>query len=184
MGCGCNKKKGTSYHIGQNTNEQGNPEKWGPILWKYLHCAAEKIGTTGNPNVDTDQARLFEYMLKNLADVIPCTECQAHCKEYITANPVPTLVGLLGDNLKNAARTWLFTFHNAVRARKGQSILIINENDCKQYYANCFVPRMEYNIFAENVIYAVRQGWVKIDNWRKWYINSEKLRVMLGSLVV
>jgi hypothetical protein len=184
MGCGCGKNKQSTFFMSQDGKAQGDPLVWGPILWRYMHCIAEKIGTTGNVNVDIDQARAFEFMLTNLSKIIPCTECQQHCNEYTATNPVPHITTLTGDALKNVVRVWLFNFHNAVRVRKGQPITIINENDCKEQYANCSITKADYAIISDNVTYAIRQGWVKVDMWRRWYINSEKLRIMLGNVIV
>lgn len=46
-----------------------------------------------------------------------------------------------------------------------------------------FVPKCEYTLFVQNVAYAVRQGWVRVDNWRKWYSTSEKVRIITGNVV-
>jgi hypothetical protein len=40
-----------------------DPPEWGPILWKYMHCLAEKLGTSGNAIVDTDQANYMEPLI-------------------------------------------------------------------------------------------------------------------------
>ena len=79
MPCGCGKKKtGTIHFMGQPNSDVPEPEEWGPIVWKYLHFLTEKIGTTGNRIVDTDQANYMETLLTTLHLVIPCPECQAH----------------------------------------------------------------------------------------------------------
>jgi hypothetical protein len=36
---------------------------------------------------------------------------------------------------------------------------------------------------VQNIGYAVRQNWVKIDIWRKWYSTSEKVRILLGNII-
>ena len=190
MGCGCGKKNGAglSQMMGAYPPNEQTPsvasEEWGPILWKYLHCLAEKIGTSGSTIVDTDQANYMETILTTLHLVIPCTQCQAHASAYISVNPIPSLRGLYGAHLRDTVRIWLFTFHNAVRSTKQQDIIVHTVEECSALYSNCLLAKCDYNTFIQNVAAAVRQGWVRIEHWRKWYSNSERLRIILGNIVV
>ena len=185
MSCGCGKKKtgGTIHFMGHDSTQLADPLDWGPIVWKYLHCSAEKLGMSGDVVIDGDQANYFEAVISNLYLILPCTECQGHASAYILANPI-SLKGLQGNTLRETARNWLFTFHNSVRTMKGQSIIVNDINAFIQLYANCFVPRCEYTFFVESVAYAVRQGWVRISDWKKWYSNSERLRMISGNIVM
>ena len=186
MGCGCGKRNGAAAAAvpGKDTAELLSPTEWGPFLWKYLHCIAEKMGFTGNKIIDTDQATYMEILLNTLPLIIPCQECQAHTAAYIQANPVPTLRGLYGQELRQATRLWMFLFHQAVRTQKGQDILVLSVEDCAVLYHECAVPKCEYTSFIQSVSAAVRQGWVRIDQWRKWYSYSERLRIISGNIVV
>ena len=103
---------------------------------------------------------------------------------YISNNPLPSLKGLKGDNIRNTIRIWLFTFHNSVRVVKDQPIIVNTVEECQQYYNSCFIKRCEYDLFIQNGAYAVRLGWVKLENWRKWYTTSEKLRITIGNVVL
>jgi len=184
MGCGCGAKKGGAAAPVLQTDQLLAPTEWGPILWKYLHCMAERIGSSGNKIIDTDQANYTETMLTMLPLVIPCTECQSHAADYIAANPVPSLKGLYGQGLQTEARNWLFAFHNAVRVSKDQPLMIATVEECQAAYANISVPKCEYTAFIQSVAAAVRQGWVKIENWRKWYSNSERIRIITGNIII
>lgn len=185
MPCGCGKKNsGTVHFMGQVTTDIPDPIEWGPILWKYLHCLTEKIGFSGNPLTDNDQAGFMEVLIGTLHLIIPCPECQVHASTYITNNPLPTLRGLRGDILRNTVRNWLFNFHNHVRNSKSQSIIVNTSEACRELYNGCFIPKCEYTLFVQNVGYAVRQNWVRIDIWRKWYSTSEKIRILIGNVVV
>ena len=185
MPCGCGKKKaGIMSFMDKESTERANPEEWGPILWKYLHCLSEKIGTSGNTIVNADQAKYVETLITMLHQIIPCTECQTHAATYISQHPFPSLKGLSDDLLRTTVRNWLFNFHNHVRSMKGQPILINTPEECAQLYAECFVPKCEYTQFVQSVAFAVRQGWVRIDNWKKWYSNSERIRIITGNIVL
>jgi hypothetical protein len=185
MGCGCGKKRnGTVHFMGQNSSDVPDPVEWGPIVWKYLHCLTEKMGLSGNPIIDTDQANYMETMINTLHMVIPCPECQQHAAAYIAANPLPSLKGLTGETLRTTVRNWLFTFHNSVRVRTEKPILLNSPEECIGLYAGCAIPKCEYTLFVQNVAYAVRQGWVRVDNWRKWYSNSERMRIIIGNIIV
>ncbi len=185
MGCGCGKKKGPTIHfMGQGNGQQADPEEWGPIMWRYLHCLIQRIGHSGNAIMDTDQANYLEYMLQNLSAVLPCQECQAHASQYISHNHVPQLRGLYGENLRRTAQTWLFNFHNAVRSQKGQPIQINNLEELEAEYNECFVPQCEFSLLTQSVAFAVRHGWVRVDTWRKWYNYSERMKVLVSSPVV
>ena len=81
-------------------------------------------------------------------------------------------------------RNWLFIFHNHVRNTKGQHIILNSSDECAGHYAGCFVPKCEYTLFVQNVAYAVRQNWVRVDNWRRWYSNSERMRIISGNVVI
>jgi hypothetical protein len=170
--------------MGQSNSQEADPVEWGPVLWKYLHCITERLGTSGNAIFDTDQANYMETLITNLHLILPCLDCQAHAAAYISATPFPQLKDLKGDQLRSTVRNWLFTFHNNVRIRKGQPIMISTPEECAAHYAGCFVPKCEYTMFIQSVAFAVRQGWVRIDNWRKWYSNSERIRILAGNIVV
>jgi hypothetical protein len=185
MPCGCGKKNtGTVHFMGQVSTDTPDPIEWGPIVWKYLHCLTEKIGHSGNPLMDNDQAGYMEILVGTLHQVIPCPECQAHAAEYISSNPLPILRGLKSDVLRETLRLWLFNFHNHVRTSKGQPIIVHSLEACRDLYRGCFVPKCEYTLFVQNVAYAVRQNWVRVDIWRKWYSTSEKVRLQTGNVIV
>lgn len=184
MGCGCGKKKtGTIHFMGQANTDPADPVEWGPVVWKYLHIVAEKLGTTGNSIVNTDLANYYEVLITTLHLILPCTECQGHTASYIAGNPFPSLKTLPPDQQRVTARNWLFNFHNHVRRSKGQEITLNSPEECAGMYAHEFVPKCEYTYFVKSVAYAVSQGWVRVDIWRKWYSNSERVRILAGNIV-
>jgi len=172
MPCNC-KKTNT---VLQDTTD---PLQWGPILWKYLHSLAEHLGFSGNSIVDTDQANYMETVMTTLHSIIPCKECQAHTASYIAANPFQ-IKGLQGEILRTTARDWLFQFHNNVRIMKNQTPMTMEE----YVLLSMSISKSDYAFFVQTVASSIRQGVVRIDNWRKWYSNSERLRIIAGNVVI
>lgn len=190
MGCNCGRKRQASDAAAAfeaSLNREINPldpPEWGPILWKYLHCLAERMGTSGSSMMDTDQANYMETLLTLLPQIVPCTECQGHATEYLAAHPVPPLKGLYGSTLRSTTRTWLFEFHQAVRIRKGQPLMLQQPEECEALYAHATIDKREYASVVQSVAAAIRQGWVRMDHWRKWYSHSERMRILSGSVIV
>lgn len=185
MPCGCGKKTpGTIHFMGNLNTNTPDPIYWGPILWKYLHCLTEKIGMSGNKIVDNDQTNHIETLINTLQLIIPCPECQAHTHAYISTTPFPSLKGLKDDNLRSTIRNWLFTFHNNVRVSTGKPIIINTPEECKEHYNGCAILKCDYDVLVQNGAAAVQLGWVKIEHWRKWYTTSEKLRIIIGNIVI
>ena len=180
MPCNCGKK-----NIGHYTEDQStDPLKWGPILWKYLHILAEHLGFSGNSIVDTDQANYMETIISSLHLIIPCKDCQSHTAEYINYNPLPSLKGLQGEPLRRTVGNWLFYFHNNVRSMKQQQSMLYTPEECVTMYSGMVLSNNEYQFFIQSVAFAIRQGWVRVNDWRKWYSNSERLRLITGNVVV
>ena len=185
MSCGCGKKKAENMaNMEKEANQLLPPSEWGPILWKYMHCLGEHIGFSGNKIVDTDQANYMETFINLLPFILPCTECQEHSSVYLKNNPLPVLKGLYGVTLRSTIRNWLFLFHNSVRSMKGQRILVETVEEYEIAYVGCSILKCEYNAFIQTVIAAVRTGWVRIEHWKKWYSNSERLRILTGNVVM
>jgi hypothetical protein len=160
------------------------PAEWGPTLWTYLHILTERLGTSGSPIVDTDQANYMESILQHLPHILPCNECQQHATQYLMDHPVPNLKGLYRDTLRTTVREWLFAIHQDVRRRKEQPILVSSPEECIGLYRDRTLPKADYNRFVQTVTAAIRQGWIRLDYWRKWYSHSEKMRILSGNIVL
>ena len=159
------------------------PNEWGPLLWNYLHRLAEHIGLSGSAVIDTDQAGYMEVLIGLLPLIVPCTGCQEHAADYLVEHPLPTWKGLYGAALRMAVREWLFDFHQAVRIRLGQPVIVAEADACAALYSGT-MKKCEYMAFIQSVGAAVRIGKVRMDAWKKWYSHSERLRIIAGNFVV
>jgi len=157
----------------------GRPETWGPPLWTLLHTLAERIGKSGAAFLDTDQARDMDSVVTLLPLVIPCAECQAHCRAYLTAHPF-TSIKYTGPALSVHVRTWLLDFHNAVRTANKQEIEITGIEALEALYHEP-PPPCHLETFGANVLYGIRNGLVKMDSWKRWIVVYKRLKVLVGA---
>lgn len=157
----------------------GQPETWGPPLWTLLHHFAERIGKSGSTFLDTDQARDMDKVVTLLPFVIPCTECQAHCRAYLAAHPF-TSINYTGSALSVYVRTWLLDFHNAVRTANKQEIEVTTLEALGALYHET-PPPCHLESFGANVLYGIRNGLVKLDSWKRWIIVYKRLKVLAGA---
>jgi hypothetical protein len=97
-------------------------DTWGPTFWKLLHLQATRLGSSDSMK-DDDSANNLTYLVNNLHSVLPCKECASHARAYVFEHKFKPR-GLYGDALRNYVETYLLNFHNAVRSRKGQPILL------------------------------------------------------------
>jgi hypothetical protein len=181
MGCGCGgKKKGVQTLLAEAREADGKPETWGPPLWAILHILAGRIGKSGTPFLDTDQARDMEVVISMLPLVIPCAECQAHCRAYLAKSPF-TCIKLTGGDLSACVRTWLLDFHNAVRSSNGQAIEVADLEALDAVYKDQTIQSCQIESFGANVLYGIRNGLVKMDSWKRWISVYKRLKVLLGA---
>lgn len=87
---------------------------------------------------------------------LSCQTCQTHAAAYLEQTPAPILRGLYGVALQQAARSWLFYFHNYVRAMNQQPVMISSVDDCAVMYSICTVSRRDYIAFMQTAAAAIR----------------------------
>jgi len=179
MGCGCAKRKGPGIVL-DGTVGDGNPTTWGPVVWAVLHIFAERTGRSGTASVDTDQARELTQLINLLPAIIPCKECQGHSRVYIATHSFQC-IALTGEALNTYVRTWLLTFHNEVRASKGQSIDVTTLDQLATLYGSETIQTCQIKTIISNVSYGIRTGIVKQDNWKRWHVHFNRLKVLTGT---
>lgn len=164
------------------TDNTSIPDKdiWGPSVWRSLHIMTEHIGALENPLIQIDQARLFEQIIGQLPRILPCPECQQHTAAYLSLHPPGPWQQLRGQELRSAVRTYLFLFHNAVRQANAQPIMLATVEECQRLYTTMpFTQTLSDNI-KNNVSASVRLGHVKLDNWKRWFILFNQLKIISG----
>jgi hypothetical protein len=151
---------------------------WGPKYWKLLHVLASRVGT-GDEIMDGDIANGFTFMISGLPDALPCNECKSHARTYLFENRFKPQ-GLIGTALRNYIEKWLLDFHNSVRVRKGQPILIDNV----EMYHTLWSPQKFLTCDDEEMKlyfdYGRTYGIITPTNLTKWLNQVKRLRLILG----
>lgn len=149
---------------------------WGPALWSILHCLASRTGRSGNQRMDSDEARYFENIIATLYAVLPCAECQEHCKQYLMGpGRLHRWRGIYGESLRNAISTWLSDFHNAVRVRQEKEAM--KDVD----YSGCTITEEAMNLVSTNMKNASTANLVNANQLRRWTRNLTELKLLLGA---
>lgn len=191
--CGCNKKRlvaaggaGAPSTAPQSRQvpmraaavapvEIASATVWGPALWSILHCMAYRIGRSGSTRIDTDEARHFESLIESLYTVLPCAECQEHCRQYLVgAGRERRWRGLYGENLRNTVSKWLSDFHNAVRVRQEKEPLTDVD------YSTCSIPESTLTIVMDNMKNASTINLVRNNHLRRWTRTFNELKLLIG----
>lgn len=181
MGCGCGKKKElAATMVAGSVVYSADAEEWGPVFWKILHCFAGNCGRIGDLITDADDARTMSLLIGQLGFVLPCVECQSHARTWLTDYPV-NWTGLRGTTLRNSIQLWLFTFHNAVRARKGQPIMFATLAEANTTYIECKIQPCEIEVITNSAKYAIDHQIVRLVAWKRWYQEFNRFRLRVGA---
>lgn len=155
------------------------PDQWGPLMWKLLHLSAEKLGRSTNPILESDTANAIQLIVNGLPDILPCPDCQGHARSYLLANKFVTK-DLVGPGLRTYVRNYLFTFHAAVRLRKGQPVMIETPEACAALYESMTISLDDDKRMADYFRYALMYRIVNSTKYVRWWDTLRRLRLMLG----
>lgn len=170
MGCGCNKNKSISPLDAMDLNTR----TWGPIYWAVLHTFAELTGRKTTIHADNEESYLWDGILRELGDVLPCFECRNHYKEYYSANMPFFINSLHYEEKRNALREWLYRLHSRTPRFAECPVPTLEEMAEKYSLAEVNLPeeiRKMYEIFNAGI----SQG---IINGMKMYSFKSKIELM------
>jgi hypothetical protein len=108
MGCNCNKNRVVSGPDAMDLNTRA----WGPVYWNVLHTFVELTGFKNTVHSDSEESYLWDYILRELGDVLPCFECRMHYMEYYMSNMPFFLNSLRYEEKRNKLREWLYILHS------------------------------------------------------------------------
>lgn len=175
----CSCRKPPKSGGGGDTLTELKVEQWGPLLWKYLHITAERIGCSTNPILEADSANSIQILIQGLPDIIPCPDCQSHARTYLSANKFITK-DLKGCELQTYVRNYLFTFHAAVRARKGQPVIVQTPEACAALYSSMLITGEDEKLMADYFRYALLYRIINSTRYMRWWDIFRRLRLSLG----
>ena len=152
--------------------------EWGPALWGILHMLAEKSGRgTGFVRqmgrgpaqlCHADERRLWANVITALRTSLPCPVCKQHYLEYIRTNPIDPVLRIPGPEWAVALRQWLWTFHNAVRSRKGQELGLPLEQ-----LATMYMPATPQFVAWKQIV----QEHMRRGMFLRWLAREDLLRI-------
>jgi hypothetical protein len=148
-------------------------------MWKYLHISAERIGRSTNPVLEADSANAIQLIVSGLPDILPCAECQAHARSYLQDHKFTTK-DLTGPALRIYVREYLFTFHTAVRAQKGQPVVVGTPEACAALFDAATISGDDDRRMADYFRYALLYRIINSTKYMRWWDIVRRLRLMLG----
>ena len=165
----------TSDEFNQRYNP-GKPIELGALATHHI-LDEELIDCPSPESFELPQG--LEYLIGHLGFVLPCSECQGHARDYFQNNRLG-LVGLQGAVLRGTAELWLLNFHNAVRMRKGQEIMISTVDGLASVYDGCTIIKCTEDILGRAAKYAMDHRIVKAAAWKRWTTEFRKLKLSVG----
>ena len=153
-------------------------EQWGPTVWKLVHVLSSRLGEAGEMG-DADAANGMFFVVNRLYEVLPCADCQRHAREYIAEYKFAPR-GLTGAVLRNYVEKWLLDFHNAVRVRKAQPILVSTVEEYHELWRpQRFLP-CEDEALTLYFNYGKMFKIVDLSKITSWLNQLKRLRLLLG----
>jgi hypothetical protein len=123
----------------------------------------------------------MDMLINWLPTILPCETCQEHSRTYLSENPIGYWADITDINeLKLHIQIWLMNFHNTVRQRKGQPITINTIEELNAEYTGKILEDCQIKTVTDNVHYGIKTGKVKLINWKRWQIQFNKMKIMLG----
>lgn len=122
---------------------------WGPPIWTLFHTIIEHASEEDFVQIGP---KLYEYITRICA-LLPCPECQAHAKKYLSDQRVNT-------KSKTILRTFVHKFHNMVNRHKNRDELPItillqykDKNLAEVYnsFTKVFSSRGNIRMFADTM---------------------------------
>jgi len=94
------------------------PSIWGPHLWFIMHIISFEY-----PQQPSEyDKRIYHDFYTSLKDVIPCSDCKKHYRDFITQYPITPHLDTRSSLIK-----WVIQVHNFVNKSIGKPELSVQE---------------------------------------------------------
>lgn len=101
-----------------------NKKRWGPIIWKLIHCLTYKI----KDEYFSGQLKFIISTIRNICSTLPCPYCAAHAQSFLRK------VNFEKIKTKDDLINLFLTFHNVVNKRLKKKIY--NRDEFDKIYSN------------------------------------------------
>jgi hypothetical protein len=184
MGCGCNKKKTstteiTSADVSERSADGINLDtvEWGPLYWRILHGLTELTGNKKINILDMYEEHKWHDVLNSLPDILPCTECRAHCRAYIAANRPEPIIRRQYTDRRTGLRAWFYNLHSQTPKINTITTPAIDELPILYKNINFRADFKQMFIYIDE---AVRKGVVESAISYKFKRQLDDLMLLLG----
>ncbi len=176
--CSCQKKRDLELLrqrqiVTQNVPATSN-DLWGPILWKFLHVAAERSYSTKFYIETNDLRHIWNHIIQKLPNVLPCPDCQSHARKYLQDHPFDAS-DYTGQDLQSYVRQYIFDFHTDVRRQKGQPTLVNTIEECQRLYESQDYTQLNTDTLMVYFRIGMKYHVVQSTSFKKWKMNYDKL---------
>jgi len=187
MSCGCGKKKRIIGAFGQAIKDSDieyvtslSPADWGPLLWKLLHIMGEHVGKSATQSLNRDEAIMIDFIIQGLPNVLPCSECAQHARDYIRYHPSSQVKNLTGNALTEWTRNYFFYFHNDVLRRQQKPFVYNEPYEIISVYGPMIFAKCDTEQLVEYFAFGVHSGLIKGDFYKRWIAQLNRLRLIAG----
>lgn len=153
-------------------------ETWGPIFWKLLHMLSTRVGNAGEIG-DADAATWFSFVINGLPTVLPCASCQEHTRTYLKEHKFDPR-GFNDAALRIYIEKWLLDFHNAVRERKSQPIIVETVEAYELIWRTAEFKPCDNESLELFFKYGKMYHVIEVANISRWLAHLKRLRLLLG----
>ena len=150
---------------------------WGPIIWNLLHGIADKYGKLMSPLFAIEEQLAWIKLLNETEKILPCKECKAHYKEYLTLHKPDILKTLPYGERGVWIQTFFFNLHNEINVRNNSPLF--DYNNLHITYNNI---NFKYNIkhYEKLLDIIFRYNEVGLFAWKNWLKQLYKLLSIYG----
>ena len=151
----------------------GDPNVWGPLLWKLLHIQTQYIGKQTIQMLKNDEHILIRKLLKQIYYVLPCSICKNHYNDYYKTH---NSKDVKYNDINSFLIDYFYDLHNSVNERNNKPIfkkedLVLYRSYKREQYTT-LLKEFE-NLFKK--VYAIHY-YVSIDAVNDFIITIRKIR--------
>jgi len=151
--------------------------EWGPIIWKILHGLTLKYGKLMSPTYAKEQIMFWINYIHETEYILPCKECKAHYKEYLSKHNPNIIRTLSSDQQKLWVQNFFFNLHNEVNLRNNKPLFEFQMLESTYNNVNYTFEIKHYEKLLK-IIFQYNE--VTILSWMKWVKSFRSIAGIYG----